>query len=302
MPPALSDSESSVEGESSLPVRPTRKGSAKSVPDDVSDANDSAPAPNVDSADEGSEQDEDKDLGDDVFIVEAIKKHMIDEDGTLKFQVKWEGYDSPQDLTWEPEENLQESASDILDEYLKKCGGRDAIFDETDKAVKTKKRGRKANGTPASSVKRSRKNGTHPTDTIPPASAKQWSPPAGSWEDEIQTIDACEGASGELVVYLIWKNGQKTKHPTSIIYKKCPQKRHLRELQKSLQLSQNALRPRTSVTMKKNDVIAVIIIILFLLLAGVSFGIWKLVTVAKNSMTATSGSGSSGSDSDLHDG
>lgn len=54
--------------------------------------------------------------------------------------------------------------------------------------------------------------------------------------------------------------------------------------------------------MKKNDVIAIIIIILFILLAAVSFGIWKLVNVAKSSMTATSHSGTSSSDSDLHDG
>lgn len=26
--------------------------------------------------------------------------------GNIKFQVKWEGYDSKADLTWEPEENL----------------------------------------------------------------------------------------------------------------------------------------------------------------------------------------------------
>ncbi|KAG8671643.1 hypothetical protein FPOAC1_004895 [Fusarium poae] len=39
--------------------------------------------------------------------------------------------------------------------------------------------------------------------------------------------------------------------------------------------------------MKKNDVIAIIIIILFIILAGVSFGIWKLVSMAKNHMSAT---------------
>lgn len=26
--------------------------------------------------------------------------------GTLKFHVKWEGYDKKSDMTWEPEENL----------------------------------------------------------------------------------------------------------------------------------------------------------------------------------------------------
>jgi chromobox protein 1 len=62
-------------------------------------------------------------------------------------------------------------------------------------------------------------------DKTLPATEKDWSPPSGSWEDEIEIIDAREvGGNGKLVVYLIWKNGEKTKHDTQIIYKKCPQK------------------------------------------------------------------------------
>lgn len=146
-------------------------------------------------------------------------------------------------MTWEPEENLQyvpadaqfstpltkasrESAAEILNSYLSTHGGRDAIFDETEKVTKTKKRGRQSNGAAAGGKqKRRRRNGTHPDETTPPVTAKKWSPPAGSWEDDIETIDACEDeGSGKLVVYLIWKNGQKTKHDTNTIYKKCPQK------------------------------------------------------------------------------
>jgi chromobox protein 1 len=57
------------------------------------------------------------------------------------------------------------------------------------------------------------------------AAVKKWSPPSGSWEDEIEKIDGCEeDDNGKLIVYLIWKNGQKTNHVTQIIYKKCPQK------------------------------------------------------------------------------
>ena len=94
--------------------------------------------------------------------------------------------------------------------------------------MRGKKRGRVAGGTPSTTSKRSRRNGAHPADSTPPISAKKWTPPAGSWEDEIETIDACEDeGSGKLVVYLIWKNGQKTKHDTHIIYKKCPQKASL---------------------------------------------------------------------------
>jgi chromobox protein 1 len=52
-----------------------------------------------------------------------------------------------------------------------------------------------------------------------------WKPPAGSWEDQIKDLDACEDEeSGKLMVYLTWINGQKTQHETSVIYKRCPQK------------------------------------------------------------------------------
>lgn len=120
---------------------------------------------------------------------------------------------------------LRESATDILNEYFESIGGREKIFEETEKAIKTKKRGRPSTGTPNATTKRSRKNGVHPSESTPPATVKKWSPPAGSWEDEIATIDACEDeGSGKLVVYLVWKNGHKTKHDTQVIYKKCPQK------------------------------------------------------------------------------
>lgn len=123
--------------------------------------------------------------------------------------------------------SLRETAEEILEIYFEKIGGREKIFEETDKASKSKKRRRTTNGgTPSTTTKRSRRNGVHPAETTPPATVKsKWSPPAGSWEDEIEAIDACEDeGSGKLMVYLIWKNGQKTKHETPVIYKKCPQK------------------------------------------------------------------------------
>jgi hypothetical protein len=52
---------------------------------------------------------------------------------------------------------------------------------------------------------------------------------------------------------------------------------------------------RLPIMVKKNEVIAIIIIVLFTVLALVSFGIWKLVNVARNSLSVTSGSSSSSS-------
>ncbi|KAJ4314221.1 hypothetical protein N0V84_009006 [Fusarium piperis] len=224
MPPALSEDDSSDAGGFSTPPRAMRKSASAGA---ASDPNDDVGANGEDFNDQDGEGEEDDELEEDEYVVEKILKHIIDRDGSLKFHVKWEGYDAEEDLTWEPEENLQESASEILADYFTKIGGREKIFEETEKASKTKKRRRATNGTPSttSTAKRSRRGAAHPADTTPPATAKKWSPPAGSWEDEIETIDACEEeGSGKLVVYLIWKNGNKTKHDTQIIYKKCPQK------------------------------------------------------------------------------
>lgn len=134
----------------------------------------------------------------------------------------------------------RESANEVLEEYFAKIGGRDSIFKQTASAVSGKKRGRKPSSAAATGgggasadptpVKRSRKSngagpGAHPANSTPPAASKNWSPPAGSWEDLIEMIDACQDeGTGQLMVYLAWKNGKKTRHPTDIIYKKCPQK------------------------------------------------------------------------------
>ncbi|PNY23343.1 Chromatin-associated protein swi6 [Tolypocladium capitatum] len=218
MPPALSDEASDLEPQ---PVGSWRNSASADDDDDFASDASRESEPVANGADEGEDEDEEEadDLGEDEFIVEAIRKHMVDEDGSLKFLVKWEGWEEKSDLTWEPEDNLMESASEILNTYFSRIGGRDKIFEESGKAARSKKRSMTSSGAPA--TKRTRKNGTHPADSTPPATLKKWSPPAGSWEDEIESIDACEDeGSGKLVVYLIWKNGRKTKHETSVIYKK----------------------------------------------------------------------------------
>jgi len=49
---------------------------------------------------------------------------------------------------------------------------------------------------------------------------------------------------------------------------------------------------------QQNDVIAIIIIVLFALLAGIAFGIYRLVTIARRNVSITSSTGSSSSSSD----
>ncbi|EJT80637.1 hypothetical protein GGTG_00631 [Gaeumannomyces tritici R3-111a-1] len=43
---------------------------------------------------------------------------------------------------------------------------------------------------------------------------------------------------------------------------------------------------------KPNDVIAIIVIIIFIILVGIAFGIYRLVMMARNSVTATTTSSS----------
>ncbi|KAJ2898018.1 uncharacterized protein MKZ38_004236 [Zalerion maritima] len=173
---------------------------------------------------EQDEEDEDDDEGEDEFVVEKITNHVIDKDGELRFHVKWEGYDDPTDMTWEPEENL-EAAPEILQAYFKKIGGREKLFQEAAKkatANKRKRAGRPSLASTSSDIKKPKKQ--HPAEkTPPPEQGGQFIPPSGSWEDHIAHIDIMQNEDGNLIVCLNWKSGHKTRHHTSQVYKRCPQ-------------------------------------------------------------------------------
>ncbi|KAF4777219.1 chromo domain-containing protein [Colletotrichum scovillei] len=249
-PIAISDDEmSDAGGEIAIPLKEKRaKSRSAEYRDDVSEAKSEedipiisgdlngnatkpAKAASVVADEEDEEGDEDDDLEADEYVVEKILDHLASDDGTVTFRVKWEGYSKKSDQTWEPEDSLKEGASEILEEYLKKLGGREALFVEKTKAKTTKKRGRPSasSSTPPASSKRGKRNG-HPAESTPPASvkeakAKAWTLPSGSWEDDVESIDACEDEeSGSIIIYLNWRNGQKTKHPKEVVYKRCPQK------------------------------------------------------------------------------
>jgi hypothetical protein len=107
----------------------------------------------------------------------------------------------------------------VLEDYYKQIGGRDSMFKGPKKATQ----GTKCRKT-SSPIPKSLREG-RPRRADADFIGADWTPPSGSWDDEEVSIDACDKAGdGKLVVYLTWKNGRKTKHNTSIIYKKCPQK------------------------------------------------------------------------------
>ncbi|KAK0641045.1 hypothetical protein B0T16DRAFT_461157 [Cercophora newfieldiana] len=236
MPPAISDGEegSDIDFDTPAPVtkksgRDKKRASYKEPEPVVGDEEEDLPVVSDRNGDavgdeEGDEEDGDEDEEEeDVYVVEKILSHVINESGEPLFEVKWEGYEKKSDRTWEPEANLVD-ASVALNEYLESIGGRESLF-AVKSGVKGKKRGRPSSGTPSATTKRSKKNGDADSDAPLPVRNAPWKPPAGSWEDHIAQLDACEDEdSGKLMVYLTWKNGHKTQHETSVIYQRCPQK------------------------------------------------------------------------------
>ncbi|KAF2741868.1 chromo-domain-containing protein [Sporormia fimetaria CBS 119925] len=192
MPPALEDDVSSA-GEEEIPYR--EKGFADPVDDEE---------------DEGDEEEAE------VYVVERILSHKISRGKTV-YKVKWQGYDDEADMTWEPEENL-EGAIDVLNEYLDSIGGRS----ELGGAKKGTKRGRKSAAAESEAAT--------PATTKRAKKEKEWSPPPGSWEPEVDYIDTVmeniDAKTGEPQKYalLVWHNQKKTQHPLQHVYAKCPQK------------------------------------------------------------------------------
>ncbi|ODM87895.1 M-phase phosphoprotein 8 [Orchesella cincta] len=44
--------------------------------------------------------------GDELYVVEKILSKEVGDDGVTYYEVKWEGWDNPEDITWEPLANL----------------------------------------------------------------------------------------------------------------------------------------------------------------------------------------------------
>lgn len=115
----------------------------------------------------------------------------------------------------------------MLKEYYDDIGGRPERPSKATKATKGTKRKDTTTtqsdaGTPAPSSKRSKK-ATEPVE-------KAWSPPPGSWEDDVSHIDTVEQSidprtgKDAKFAYIVWNNQKKTQHPLKHIYTKCPQK------------------------------------------------------------------------------
>ncbi|BCS04399.1 chromo domain-containing protein [Aspergillus luchuensis] len=216
MPPPLPD------------ISDDESSSGESIP--YNDARSTKDATKADDEDEDEDEEEE-----DVYAVEKIMNHDWAKKGDLLLQVKWQGYDDPADMTWEPEENLLEGAKDIVEEYFRVLGGR-----PEKPQPQTKKR--KSMGRPPKSVpektpepKRRRKSRAETTTESPEKEqadegesddTSTWVPSSRNWEKEVDTVETIirQPGTSNLLAFISWKNGRKSKVSLEMCYDKCPKK------------------------------------------------------------------------------
>lgn len=119
---AISDDEvSDTNDVVQVPISSNRRGKKASVgykdddeDDDIKDVPPYVDAEQLDNGDNdddveagGEDDEDDEEIGEDEFVVEKIVGHQVLPDGTIKFKVKWEGYEKKKDQTFEDEDNLK---------------------------------------------------------------------------------------------------------------------------------------------------------------------------------------------------
>ncbi|KAI9847479.1 MAG: hypothetical protein M1837_002380 [Sclerophora amabilis] len=163
-------------------------------------------------AEDGSEEaegDEEDEEGETEYVVEKIVDHRFIDD-VLHLKVKWKGYEKKADQTWEPTENLEEGAEDILIEYYTSIGGK----------PEKKAAGKRVRpNTPQQGEKSRKRPNSSATSITPPTTGRRGTSkrPEGSWEDLIACVDTIEKSKdGTLHAYLLWTKeagGKRTRHP-----------------------------------------------------------------------------------------
>ncbi|OJJ77630.1 hypothetical protein ASPBRDRAFT_36853 [Aspergillus brasiliensis CBS 101740] len=209
------------------------------ISDDESSSGESIPYDDArstkkESKDNDEDEDEDEEE-EDVYIVEKIVNHEWAKNGDLLLQVKWQGYDDPADLTLEPEENLLEGAKDIVEEYFRVLGGRP-------EKPKPQSKKRKSTGRPPKSAaentpepKRRRKSRAETATESPEKEqgdggesdeTSTWVPSTRNWEKDVDTVETIirQPGTSNLLAFISWKNGKKSKVNLQMCYDKCPKK------------------------------------------------------------------------------
>ncbi|PGH08233.1 chromobox protein 1 [Blastomyces parvus] len=174
-------------------------------------------------ATEDEDEDESSEEGEDVYVVEKIMGHEFAKDGTLLLQVKWKGYENPEDQTLEPEDNLVEGAEEVVREYFSLIGGRPEKPSKKRKSVtaSTPTRGT----APSKRSKTSRASESNETPEME-NNVADWVPKTKNWDSQVKSVDTImrDPPTGGLFVYLTWNNDKKAKVSIQQAYEKCPQK------------------------------------------------------------------------------
>ena len=111
----------------------------------------------------------------------------------------------------------------VLQQYFDQVGGRKKLLETS--SLKKRESKHLGKGAVLTNRAKEQKPKVYINKRPHAAESKQWDPPAGSWEDDVASIDYCVPVdSGGFLVYISWENEVQTKHHTSVIYKKCPQK------------------------------------------------------------------------------
>lgn len=132
------------------------------------------------------------------------------------------------------DEACSATAKETLDEYFKKIGGRPP------KKEPEKKRKRKTEDVDTDTSKTTKgKKGKTATPELATSGKKkgsarngqtEWKPPLGSWEDHIADIDTIEElvdsktGQPERFAYVVWNNGNKSRHQLVTLNRQAPQK------------------------------------------------------------------------------
>ncbi|EPS33934.1 hypothetical protein PDE_08896 [Penicillium oxalicum 114-2] len=189
---------------------------------------------------EDDEEDDDEVEDEDVYVVEKILDHAWMDNGSFKLQVKWKGWERPEDLTWEPEASLKSGAKQILDAYYKKIGGRPRK--NAAKPVAKAGPGRKRKSTsdakepsastePTESKRARRKSSAPATEDSNPEGGLEaeendfsWTPKGKDWGSQLDRVDTIirDQESKSLFAFLLWKNGRRSRVALETCYEKCP--------------------------------------------------------------------------------
>lgn len=188
----------------------------------------------------GEQADEDSlDDDNDVYVVDRIVGHRKAKgNASYEYRVRWEGYGRADD-TWEPHDNIAESAAPVIDAYWEPFGGYEVNKNATHKQDKNKrKRQSREASPPLAHDSRHRRTVVLAQDANDTASAQEvsaspsaepiraWRPPLEmqSWEEDalVETLE--KDAKNELYVLLEWPETKgKSRHKADLVYKKMPQ-------------------------------------------------------------------------------